>query len=414
VLIERTLRQLPFFSQLSTEQVQELVRLGRIVSMPAGRIVCHEGESSDSMFVLLAGKVSVYRHDTTGTQVEVRQFEAGDYFGEVAFLDSKARTATAACVTECELFVLDQAVFRRLLAANPSLVLSVLRALADRSREQIEERYQTELANLALEAQAELDRHRSLSQMVAGVAHELNTPLGVTNTAVEMVANRLKRPGVAALFEGSDQSRQLLDNLLEATTLAQRNIARAHRLIQDFKKVSVSQLVDTPQAEDLAQLVASSVDLLTLSNRRAKLDVEIDSQLPPDQAVWFGYPGHLTQVLTNLLTNIERYAYDPATGGPVEITLSAGPTRQVPTFTITVRDHGRGIPAENVPKVFEPFFTTGRNEGGSGLGLAIVRNIVTAALEGDISLDSAPGRGTTFTITLPQEVTQCSTRIGRS
>ncbi len=133
VLVGRALRQLPFFTQLSDDQVDELARLGRTISMPPGEIVCHEGERSDSMYVLLAGKVSVYRHDDAGTRVDLRQFEDGDYFGEVALLDSKPRTATVACQSECTLFVLDQAAFRDLLTANPSLVFSVLAAVADRA-----------------------------------------------------------------------------------------------------------------------------------------------------------------------------------------------------------------------------------------------------------------------------------------
>ena len=248
--------------------------------MAAGDVVCQEGESSDSMYVVLAGRAMAYRRGNAGTQVEIRQFEDGDHFGEVALLDSKPRSATVACMTECRLFVIEQAVFRDVLTAHPGVVFGVLAALADRAREQIEERYQVELANLALEAEAEVERHRSLSQMVAGVAHELNTPLGITNTAVDMLAKRLCRPDVVALFESGEATQRLFADIREATTLAQRNIARAHHLVQHFKKIAVDQLVEVPQREDLSELVASSVDLFTINARQAGVTLTIDDQLP--------------------------------------------------------------------------------------------------------------------------------------
>jgi signal transduction histidine kinase len=355
--------------------------------------------------VLLAGEVSVYRHDGAGRRVALRQFQDGDYFGEVALLDSKPRTATVASLTECRLFVLDQSAFRKLLTSDPPLFLSVLGAVADRVRDQVEDHYRAELENLRLEAQAEIERHRSLAQMVAGVAHELNTPLGITNTAVDMIANRLARAEVVTLFENGGTTRAVFENICEATSLAQRNIARAHQLIQDFKKVSVDQFVDSPQLEDLAELVAASIDLFQINARRANLTIEVDDRLPPTSRSWFGYPGHLTQVVLNLLTNIETYAYEPGTGGRVDIVLSATDVPPVPTFTITVRDHGHGIPVEHRERVFEPFFTTGRGVGGTGLGLAIVRNIVSGPLKGEITLDPISGRGAMFRITFPQEVT---------
>jgi signal transduction histidine kinase len=403
VLVDRALSQLPFFRQLPAEHVEELARLGRIVEMPAGQVVCAEGESSDSMYVVLAGEVLAYRHGNAGSPVEIRRFGEGDFFGEVALLDSRPRTATVSCVTECRFLVIEQAAFREVLTSHPAVIFGVLTALGDRAREQIEERYQVELSNLTLEAEAELERHRSLNQMVAGVAHELNTPLGITSTAVDMLAQRLGRPEVAALFESSEATQRLYEHIREATTLAQRNIARAHDLVQKFKKMSVDQLVEVPQAEDLAELVSSVIALFSINARQAGLTIDIDDQLPATDRQWFGCASHLTHILLNLLTNIESYAYEPGVGGPVEIVLAAVMEQPTPIFVITVRDHGSGIGPENLEKVFDPFFTTGRSKGGTGLGLSIVHNIVTGALKGTITVDSTPGEGTTFHVRFPQE-----------
>ncbi|MCW5868614.1 MAG: HAMP domain-containing histidine kinase [Candidatus Eremiobacteraeota bacterium] len=108
-----------------------------------------------------------------------------------------------------------------------------------------------------------------------------------------------------------------------------------------------------------------------------------------------GYPGSLSQVLLNLLSNAQRYAY-PEQSGEVKIGLSADQS----SYCVTVRDFG----PRNLRRAFEPFFTTGRGKGGSGLGLSIVHTIVTAHLKGTISLDSRPGEGTTVSLSLPREV----------
>ena len=178
----------------------------------------------------------------------------------------------------------------------------------------------------------------------------------------------------------------------------------ADQLIQDFKKLSVNQLVDIPQWEDLGQLVASTVDLFTINARQAGITIEIDNQLSATSREWFGCPGHLTQVLLNLLTNIESYAYEPGVGGRVDITISAVDDHAIPSYLISVRDHGQGIGPDDLERVFDPFFTTGRTKGGTGLGLSIVRNIVVGALRGSITLDSIPSRGTTVRIKFPREV----------
>src|SRR5688572_19436402 len=119
MFVEQALQQVPFFSQLSAGQITELARTGHTANLSAGQIVCHEGELSDSMYVILDGTVSVYRHNQAGNRVDFRQFQAGDYFGELSLLDSKPRTATVACLTDCELFVLEQRVFRELITAQP-------------------------------------------------------------------------------------------------------------------------------------------------------------------------------------------------------------------------------------------------------------------------------------------------------
>jgi signal transduction histidine kinase len=230
----------------------------------------------------------------------------------------------------------------------------------------------------------ELARHRALTEMVAGVAHEINTPLGIVRTAASLLRNRVASGN--------------LDDVAEASALIERNIERAHRLVEDFKKLSVSQISDTLESLDLVAVVEEVVELFSISARQAGLKVVVRNQLAgPEEHIWIGYRGRLSQVLLNLLTNVQRYAYPEGTGGEVEIVIAADSG-----FVLTVRDFGGGIAPDDVPRVFDPFFTTGRTRGGTGLGLAIVRGLVVDGMSGTIQLSSEVGTGTTIVIRLPR------------
>jgi signal transduction histidine kinase len=154
---------------------------------------------------------------------------------------------------------------------------------------------------------------------------------------------------------------------------------------------------------DLSEAVAEIIGLFNVSARRSGLEIVIRDMLPASSRSWVGYRGYLSQVLLNMLTNVERYAYPQGSGGRVEVTLDAADT-PAPTLSVTVRDFGKGIRSEDLPRVFDVFFTTGRGAGGSGLGLAIVHSIVTGPLRGTISITSELGAGTTVTVTFPQTI----------
>jgi signal transduction histidine kinase len=147
------------------------------------------------------------------------------------------------------------------------------------------------------------------------------------------------------------------------------------------------------------------LNLFSITARQAKLKIELINQLGAQDDNWLGYRGYLSQVLLNLLTNIERYAYPDGTGGLIEITVADDDAAdRSPHFILSIRDFGVGISPENLPRLFEPFFTTGRIKGGTGLGLTIVHNIVTSALKGTIAVTSNLGQGTQVQITFGKEI----------
>jgi signal transduction histidine kinase len=247
------------------------------------------------------------------------------------------------------------------------------------------------------------ERLRALSQLVAGVAHELNTPLGIINTALSIITQRLNSD-VFKTVSLDRKARSAWDDVLEAAQLAEGNIQRAHRLVQSFKNISVSWLTDSRENLDIVDALNETLTLFSINARRAHLALELRDDLGGHSHTWLGYRGYLSQVLLNLLTNVERYAYPDGAGGRVVISIGADDERAVRCYLIGVRDFGHGIAPEHLPKVFDPFFTTGRGSGGTGLGLAIVHNIVTSALKGTIAVESSLGQGTRFTPTVPQTI----------
>ncbi len=249
------------------------------------------------------------------------------------------------------------------------------------------------------------ERHRAVAQMVAGVAHELNTPLGIANTAVNLIENRVSTEAFAALVGQNSASQEIIDDIREAAHLAQSNIARAHHLMQNFKKISVGQLTDVLEVVNVVELIREIVELFSINAKRARLKIDVRETISDGDRAWSGYPGYLTQILLNLLSNIERYAYPNNTGGRIMLSIAADNERATPCFAIAIQDFGQGITPERLSHIFEPFFTTGRGQGGNGLGLAIVHNLATEALKGKIEVVSVPKQGTTFTVTFPQTIT---------
>ena len=233
----------------------------------------------------------------------------------------------------------------------------------------------------------------TMSRVLRGFQHR---PCGI-------VRQRLQLPFFHEAAEASRDAKLAFEDTLDALGLMDRNIQRAHKLIENFKKLSVSQISDTLEPLNLLDVIDEIVQLFGVNARKAGLTVEVKSDLPDRAAAaWTGYRGFMSQVLLNLFTNAERYAYAGG-GGRIEITVGSTSEKSGESrFVVQVRDFGRGMPQDIVARVFEPFFTTGRSVGGSGLGLSIVKNLVTNSLKGTIDVQSAPEQGTTFTLVLPR------------
>ena len=259
-------------------------------------------------------------------------------------------------------------------------------------------------------SEMEIERHRSLSQMVVGMAHEINTPLGIVNTAASAITELVRDEALVESTSKDEDAEDVFNDLTEAAELIQGNIDRANRLVEQFKGLSVRQVTEARETVDLIDCVEEVVGLFRIQAKRSALEVIIQNRIADrEQTQWNGYPGYLSQILLNLLTNVQRYAYPDTNGGRVELEVNAADLSGHPAYRIAVRDFGVGICDENQAQIFNPFFTTGRTKESTGLGLSIVFNLANDSLKGTIHVESTVGSGTTFTLAFPKDVPNLAT-----
>jgi signal transduction histidine kinase len=243
----------------------------------------------------------------------------------------------------------------------------------------------------------QVEKMASLGSLVAGVAHEINTPLGIALTCSTHLEQETR--SLHADVEQGSLRRQRLTQYLEmtkeATALIFSNLDRAARLVQSFKQVSVDQSTDDPRRFEVYRLVDEL--LASIHSLWRKRDVEVENRCPP-QLQLFSYPGSLGQVLINLIQNALIHGLAEDQPGRIEIGARALPDQHIELW---VRDSGRGMDQATRERIFDPFFTTRRNRGGTGLGMHIVFNIVSSKLGGSIHVESAPGQGCEVRLTLP-------------
>ncbi|MCU6434250.1 GAF domain-containing protein [Undibacterium sp. Jales W-56] len=240
----------------------------------------------------------------------------------------------------------------------------------------------------------------ALGSLVAGVAHELNTPIGncllvastlqdSTNTLIQKLAQQsLRRSDLSQFCEEARLSADIM----------MRGLSSAATLVSSFKQVAVDRTSEHRRPFELHQVIH---DIIATLNIRIAHAGHMVMQDVPMGIRMDSYPGALGQVITNLVENALLHAFDLR--GPGKLRISA--TRPDPQrVVIQFADNGAGIPEENLKRIFDPFFTTKLGQGGSGLGLNICYNIVNSILHGQITVKSVPGEGTSFYLDLPLEV----------
>lgn len=242
------------------------------------------------------------------------------------------------------------------------------------------------------------EKMAALGGLVAGVAHEINTPVGVGVTAashLKQITEQFRELCTTGAPRRKDMT-DYLEDMTEAADILLKNLERASQLIKSFKQVSVDQASETRRTFNARQYLSEVLLSMNPRLKKTRHEIRVDCD---DYVEIDGYPGAFAQIITNLVMNSLVHAFEPDSAGMIDISIH----KQADNIHLTYSDNGRGIPAEHLPKIFDPFFTTKRGCGGTGLGLSVVYNIVVQNFGGTIACTSEAGQGTTFSVQFPAQ-----------
>ncbi len=240
-----------------------------------------------------------------------------------------------------------------------------------------------------------------LGSLVAGIAHEINTPVGVGVTAASHLENQLQ--DVVKLYRNAQLSREeyenFLDNAVEGIQIILRNLEAAANLVSSFKLVAVDQSSEALREFKLKEYLKAILLSLQPEIKQTRIQVEVNCS---DDLVIKSYPGDFSQIFTNLIMNSILHGFnDGNDAGTISIDVTENGNG---SLTITYSDTGKGIRSEIIPQIFDPFFTTNRQSGRSGLGMHIVYNIVTHRLKGMVTCKDTSQNGALFIMTVPLDI----------
>ncbi len=371
----------PAAERLFGYRAHEVIGLNVNVLMPEPYHSRHDGylrnyqQTGEAKIIGIGREVQAQRKDGSQFPIDlaVAEMRVGDRRGFVGIIHDISERKE----TECALHGLN--------ADLEGKVAELGAALAELQRTQ--------------ELLVESEKMASLGELVAGVAHEINNPLGICITAssilhsaVTDLQRKRSEGGIAdAELEG------FLSRLDQSSHMILNNLTRAAELVNSFKQTAVDRSSSQLREFNLHELIHDLLSSLHPLLRKHPHEVAVDC----DEALTLkNYPGALSQVLTNLIKNSLMHAYREGDNGHIRIEAK----RREQTLDLVYRDDGCGIAPEHLKHIFEPFFTTARNRGGTGIGLNVTYNLVSQALGGVITVDSEPGRGTRFHIRIPLQL----------
>jgi len=281
-------------------------------------------------------------------------------------------------------------------------------------KEEIEQRRQTELdlrqkqkeleetidnLNQAQDRLVQSEKMAALGGLVAGITHEVNTPVGIGVTATSFLAERISQ--LANTYREKSLTPKMLEEFLseaqQSTELLQSNLSRASELIASFKQIAVDQASEATRTINLCEYIHEIMRSLQPHFKKTRHQVEINCA---DNIILDCPAGAISQIFTNLLMNSLIHGFENMEQGQIRITV----TDDSNNIDIRYTDNGKGLNAEQLGKLFHPFFTTKRDQGGSGLGTHITYNLVRQTLGGSIEVTSEPGQGLHYHIWFPKKL----------
>ncbi|OMH35323.1 ATP-binding protein [Motiliproteus sp. MSK22-1] len=245
----------------------------------------------------------------------------------------------------------------------------------------------------------ESEKMAALGELVAGVAHEINTPVGNSLTSASFLQD-LSKDLSARLEKGQaapEQIRSYSDDITEATGMITTNLNRASKLINSFKQIAVDQSNELTQHFNIRENLEETLRTLETDIRDAKCQILIDCDKNLEIV---SYPAGFVQIYNNLIMNSIIHGFEGKSDGTIKIDIK----KKDEHLLITYSDDGRGIPEQIKHRIFNPFVTSKRGSGGSGLGTHLIYNLITQLLKGSISCTSERGQGARFDIRVPVRI----------
>jgi signal transduction histidine kinase len=401
------LRGTPLLKGIPLRSLPDIASAMRYRHLAPGTVVMRQGDPAHSLYFLAAGRLEA---TVTGSDPEappVGILSAPQWFGELAILTRQPRTATVIAATDCDVWTLSRKAFESLLAGHPTLVRNIMNALCNRIQQKDHDflgqsSLALENARLALKIQEQatqlelVSKHKS--QFLASMSHELRTPLNAIIGFSEVLLDANLGPLPA------EEQREFLTNILTSG----KHLLRLINDVLDLSKIEAGKMelhCEPIDVTDAVQGVLATVKPLAVKKR-----IQVASEHAPALPLAWADPPRLKQILYNLLSNAIKFT---AEGGRVSVAarLAAGGALSMPSgaspppqyLQVAVSDTGIGISAQDLERIFREFeqvHDPSRTHEGTGLGLALVKKLVEIH-GGRIRVESAPGRGSTFTFTIP-------------
>lgn len=372
------------FPGIKPDEIEELISNSQVHSYLPGAVLCREDAVEDRFYMILDGEAEVTKDINNSESRLLQTLAPGDFFGEMALIHNAPRAATVTAKTALTTLELDKAAFDRVIHKSTSIALAMVSEISNRLRQND----QLAVDDLRLRASELAEAYQKLAEQdlarrefLTNIAHELRTPLMVASGNLQILQKGILRgeqlaTGIDTVARNVQQIVTLVNDILF--------LQEMDLVLPDFQKVDMKEI----------GYVVIGRYAATAQEHGVSLRLTPDPDLPP---VW-GDPKSLERALMALVDNAIKFSPQ---GGEVKISLS----QKKPWVLVSVEDHGIGITRENLPRIFDRFYHLERSGddlfSGLGLGLAITRQVIQQH-QGSLEVDSTPGKGSIFTMTLKQ------------
>ena len=374
------------FPGIKAQEIEELIAFSKVRAYPPGSVLCHENALEDRFYMILEGEVEVTKVINNNQNRLLKTLGPGDFFGEMALIHNAPRAATVTSKSALTTLELDKAAFDRVLHNSSSIAMAMVSEISNRLRSNDQlavDDLRMRASELAEAYQKLAEQELARREFLTNVAHEIRTPLMVATGYLQMLQRGMV--GGEQLATGID-------------TVA-RNVQQIATLVNDILFLQEMDLVLPEfQAVDMNEVARTVTE--KYAQKAVERDVKLRFTPRPALSAASGDPKSLERALMSLVDNAIKFS---PKGGDVEISL----TEKDDSIRMAVRDNGIGIPKENQPRIFDRFYHLEKHEdnlfSGIGLGLAITNQVIKQH-NGNLELDSEPGRGSTFTLVLKKSL----------